>query len=142
MDDDAVGKHTAEALAAMSSTAPRLNLHEQDDLYQQELKCTRHGNLTACEAWQRLLHKVCPEQPDGADAQHDSPSSAWACHDLAQLYSLGIGEFNEPQRAAKLYQRACSNKHFRACYNLAMMYVLCACTNCWCHGSHVGTTRH
>lgn len=105
--------------AGGDSSASLLTAEEYEALVRHEVQCVQRGDMAACSSWQRLLKSVC--QGDGGE--EDSPARAWACFDLGQLHSFGQKSFFDAALAARYYQRACTQKHYRACYNLAMMYV-------------------
>ena len=108
--------------AAGDSSASLLSAEEYEALVRHEVQCVQRGDMAACRSWQRLLQSVCQREDGG---EEDSPARAWACFDLGQLHSFGQKSFFDAALAARYYQRACTQKHYRACYNLAMMYVPC-----------------
>jgi len=109
------------------STASVLTQSEYDELVHHERKCFMKGDLDECRKLALILHRACPlrtNKDSNKDAGSKDVVSAWACFDLAQLYSIGKAEFSDNELATELYSQACDRKHYRACYNLAMMYAL------------------
>ena len=93
---------------------------EYDSVIVAERLCYKKGDQSACNKLKHLLKKACPDSVESQDQIGTSEypaSSAWACFDLGQLHT----HLKAPENAVRYYQRACDHKHYRGCYNLAMM---------------------
>ena len=97
------------------ATIPDSSKGEHEELVRQEKLCAQKKLCSGLEA---ILRKICPAEGETLD----TPTSSWACYDLAMLYRHGpLGIRQPPSESVSYFTRACKQKHFRACTELGLL---------------------